>query len=98
MSATVPTLIPHSDTWTFFDGTWHEGNVALMGPRTHAAWLGSVVFDGGRVFEGCAPDLDRHMQRINESARRFHLKPLVGHDEWMGLAREGVKRFSPGAA
>jgi branched-chain amino acid aminotransferase len=35
-----------SKTWTFFNGDWHEGNVAIMGARTHAAWLGSMVFDG----------------------------------------------------
>src|SRR5215471_6488982 len=38
-----------SKTWTFFDGDWHEGNVAIMGARTHAAWLGSMVFDGARL-------------------------------------------------
>ncbi len=98
MSATVTTLQPHSLTWTFFDGDWHEGNVAIMGPRTHAAWLGTTVFDGARIYEGCAPDLDKHMRRINESARRFHLRPLVSHDQWMALAREGAARFAPGAA
>ena len=97
MTATVPTRVPHSATWTFFEGDWHEGNVAIMGPRTHAAWLGSMVFDGARAYDGVAPDLDRHMARVNESARRFHLKPLVSDDEWMGLARDGIKRFAPGA-
>ena len=47
-------------TWTYVDGDWHEGNVAIVGPRTHAFWLGSSVFDGARWFEGVAPDLDRH--------------------------------------
>jgi branched-chain amino acid aminotransferase len=98
MSPIVPTRRPHSATWTFFEGDWHEGNVAIMGPRTHAAWLGSMVFDGGRTYDGAAPDLDRHMARINTSARRFRLKPLVSEAEWMGLARDGVKRFAPGAA
>ena len=37
----VSTLRPVSRTWTFFEGDWHEGNVAIMGPRTHAAWLGT---------------------------------------------------------
>ena len=55
----------HSKTWTFFDGDWHEGNVPIMGPRTHAAWLGSMVFDGARAFEGVTPDLDRHCARVN---------------------------------
>jgi branched-chain amino acid aminotransferase len=38
--------ISYSQTWTFFEGEWHDGNVPIMGPRTHAAWLGSTVFDG----------------------------------------------------
>ena len=89
MSATVSTAAPVSATWTFFEGDWHEGNVAIMGPRTHGAWLGSTVFDGARAFDGVAPDLDLHMARVNESARRFMLKPVVDHDTWMGLARDG---------
>jgi branched-chain amino acid aminotransferase len=84
----------HSKTWTFFDGDWHEGNVPIMGPRTHAAWLGSMVFDGARTFEGVTPDLDLHCARVNKSAESFFLKPLVSLDTWMGLAKEGIKRFS----
>src|ERR1700738_2065879 len=38
--------VSHSQTWTFFQGQWHEGNVPIMGPRTHGLWLGSTVFDG----------------------------------------------------
>ena len=38
--------VSYSQSWTFFEGDWHEGNVPIMGPRTHAAWLGSAVFDG----------------------------------------------------
>src|ERR1700747_3405979 len=95
--AQITKPVSFSATWTFFEGDWHEGNVAIMGPRTHAAWLGSTVFDGARTFEGCAPDLDRHMARVNESARRFNLKPIVSEDQWIGLARDGVKRFAAGA-
>src|SRR5579872_1372990 len=98
MTAVVSTYAATSQTWTFFEGDWHEGNVAIMGPRTHAAWLGSTVFDGGRVYEGVAPDLERHMARVNESAAAFRLKPLVSLDEWLGLARDGAKRFAPDAA
>jgi branched-chain amino acid aminotransferase len=66
-----------SRTWTFFEGEWHEGNVAIMGVRTHATWLGSTVFDGARAFEGAAPDLDRHCARVNLSAANFGLRPNV---------------------
>src|ERR1700693_5967370 len=98
MMARTTAPVNFSQTWSYFEGDWHEGNVAIMGPRTHAAWLGSTVFDGARTFDGLAPDLDRPLARINESARRFDLKPLVSEDEWMGLTRDGVKRFAPGAA
>jgi branched-chain amino acid aminotransferase len=86
-----------SETWTFFEGAWHEGNVPIMGPRTHAAWLGSTVFDGARAFEGVAPDLDRHCARINQSAVHFKLKPVVDSETWLGLAREGIARFAADA-
>ncbi len=82
-----------SQTWTFFEGEWHEGNVPLWGARTHAIWLGSSVFDGARVFEGVAPDLDLHCARVNASAKTMFLKPGLAVEEWMGLAREGMKKF-----
>src|ERR1700719_980044 len=100
MAIMIPTVKPvsYSQTWTFFEDDWHEGNVPIMGPRTHGAWLGSTVFDGARAYEGVAPDLDLHMARVNESARRFGLRPMVAHETWMELAREGIRRFPPGAA
>ncbi|MBV8837527.1 MAG: branched-chain amino acid aminotransferase [Alphaproteobacteria bacterium] len=87
-----------SKTWTFLDGDWHEGNVPIMGPRTHAAWLASCVFDGARAFEGVTPDLDLHCARINDSAPKLFLKPLVPHDTWTGLVADGLKKFDPAAA
>ena len=48
--------IAWSQTVTFFADDWHEGNVPIMGPRTHAAWLCTSVFDGARAFEGTMPD------------------------------------------
>src|SRR5215470_5271555 len=84
-------------TWTFFDGDWHEGNVPIMGPRTHAAWLGSSVFDGARAFEGVTPDLDLHVVRVNESAKKMFLKPQVTIETWIGLVADGLSRFERGA-
>lgn len=82
-----------SKTWTYFEGDWHEGNVPIMGPRTHAAWLCSLVFDGARAFEGVTPDLDLHCARVNDSAKKLYLKPLVSTEEWIKLAHEGIARF-----
>ena len=82
-----------SQTWTFYEGEWHEGNVPLWGARTHAIWLGSSVFDGARAFEGVAPDLDLHCARVNASAKTMFLKPSVSVGDMVGLTREGMKKF-----
>jgi branched-chain amino acid aminotransferase len=95
--AEIVKSVSYSPSWTFFEGNWREGNVPIMGARTHAAWLGSTVFDGARAFEGVAPDLDRHCARVNQSAINFKLKPVVDTDTWLGLAHEGIARFAPGA-
>ena len=59
----MPTSSGWSKTWTFFEGDWHEGNLPIMGVRSHASWLGSMVFDGARAFEGVVPDIDLHCAR-----------------------------------
>jgi branched-chain amino acid aminotransferase len=82
-----------SKTWTYYENAWHEGNLPIMGVRTHAAWLCSMVFDGARSFEGVAPDLDLHCERVNDSAQKLFLKPTVSSEEWVRLAREGIARF-----
>jgi len=87
-----------SKTWTFYEGDWHEGNIPIMGVRDHAAWLCSSVFDGARTFEGVSPDLDLHCARVNASAETMHLKPTVSEETWMGLTRDGIKRFDKEAA
>lgn len=94
-------MIPATDrskTWTFFEDQWHEGNVPIMGSRTHAAWLCSVVFDGARAFEGVTPDLELHCARVNDSAAKLFLKPIVSTETWVQLAREGISRFDKDAA
>ncbi len=85
-----------SQTWTFFQGEWHEGNIPLWTVRTHAIWLGSSVFDGARVFEGVAPDLDLHCARVNASAKTMHLNAGVPTDQWIELVHDGMKKFAPG--
>ena len=90
--------VSFSPTWTFFEGDWHEGNVPIMGARTHAAWLCSVVFDGARAFEGVTPDLELHCARVNDSAKKLFLKPMVNVETWVRLTREGMARFDRDAA
>lgn len=96
MASPVP-LRPISQTWTFFQGAWREGNSAILGPRTHGAWLGSMVFDGARAFEGVTPDLDLHLARVNNSAHEMLLEPLLSVEEWRTLVDEGLRKFAPDA-
>ena len=84
---------PRSTTWTYVDGEWIAGNPPLIGPTSHAMWLGTSVFDGARWFDGLAPDLDLHCQRINRSATALGLKPTKTAEEIASLALEGVQKF-----
>lgn len=79
--------------WTWYRGEWLSGNPQIMGPMTHAPWLGSCVFDGARAFEGVAPDLDLHCQRIVRSAHSFGLKVEKTAEEIEALIREGIAKF-----
>lgn len=87
-----------SETWTYIDGSWRPGNDAVLGPRSHAFWQGSSVFDGARAFEGVMPDLDLHCARVNRSAVAMGLAATMAAGEIAELAREGVAKFAPGTA
>jgi branched-chain amino acid aminotransferase len=84
--------------WTYFEGRWHEGNPLIMGPMTHAPWLGSCVFDGARAFDGVAPDLDRHCQRLIASAKSFGLQATHSAEAIEAIIRDGIGKFPKGAA
>ena len=82
--------------WTYYKGTWHEGDVRILGAASHATWLGSLVFDGARHFAGVTPDLDLHCARVNASAEALGLIPTLTGSEIEALTHEGLKKFAPG--
>lgn len=82
--------------WTYWKGDWHEGDLRLLGAASHGTWLGSLVFDGARLFDGVAPDLDRHCARVNDSALALGLAPTLTGEEIEALTFEGLKKFAPG--
>ncbi|WP_310620794.1 branched-chain amino acid aminotransferase [Flexibacterium corallicola] len=86
-------MAEYSKTWTWFDGQWLEGNPSLWGPRTHASWLGSSVFDGARGFDGMMPDIALHSSRVNDSAVALGMKPTMRTEEIVELSREGMRKF-----
>ena len=80
-------------TWTYVDGDWLEGNPPLIGPVSHAMWLGSTVFDGARLVRWrrarSRPALPAG-QPLGGCAgnARHHAGRAIE-----GLAREGLKKF-----
>jgi branched-chain amino acid aminotransferase len=89
---------PATTSICYFRGQWAEGAVPLMTSATNAAWLANTVFDGARAFEGVAPDLDRHCERVIRSAHTLGLQPTKTAEEIQALALEGVSFFPHGTA
>ncbi len=83
---------------TWFEGTWHKGNVAIMRAADHGSWLGSTVFDGARQFEGLTPDLLAHCQRVNRSAMALGLTPTQTPERIMEIVQEGLALFAKEAS
>jgi len=77
--------------WTYFNGTWHEGDLAVMKAADHGMWLGTLVFDGARAFDGLVPDLAAHLQRVNASADIMGLKPTHSVAELTSITLEGLR-------
>ncbi|HBQ37219.1 MAG TPA: branched-chain amino acid aminotransferase [Rhodobacteraceae bacterium] len=84
--------------WTYFNDAWHQGDLAVMNAADHGTWLGSLVFDGARSFEGVVPDLGPHCQRANDSAHALGLKPTLSAQEMIDLTMQGLEKFAPDAA
>jgi branched-chain amino acid aminotransferase len=84
--------------WTYFNGAWHPGDLPVMNAADHGTWLGSLVFDGARSFDGVVPDLDRHCARVNNSAHVMGYNPTLSVEELMALTMEGLEKFAADAA
>ena len=83
---------------TYFDGTWHAHDVAILRAADHGAWLGSGVFDGARLVDGLTPDLDLHCARVNRSAEALMLTPTVTTADMVEIVKEGLAAYAPGSA
>jgi branched-chain amino acid aminotransferase len=82
---------------TYFDGSWHAGDAMIMRAGDHGAWLGTTVFDGARYFGGIAPDLDRHLARVNRSAEALMITPSVTTEDMLEIVREGLALYPKNA-
>jgi branched-chain amino acid aminotransferase len=78
------------------DGRWYDEQPKLLGPMDHAMWMASVAFDGARAFDGLAPDLDRHCERLIDSTRKMLLEPTLSAGEVEELCRDAIRRLPRG--
>jgi branched-chain amino acid aminotransferase len=84
-----------SNISTYFEGSWHDGDISVMRASDHGAWLGSTVFDGARYFNGRAPDLRAHCARVNRSAEALMIRPTIDTEQMVEIVRLGLKRYGP---
>ncbi len=78
---------------TYHDGIWHEGDIPVMRAADHGMWLGSNVFDGARMAHGLTPDMRRHCERLNASARALMVTPSVSAEDMVEIIRDGLKSY-----
>lgn len=83
---------------TYFDGQWHDGDLAVVRAGDQALFGGAMVFDGARYVDGRTPDLDLHCARVNRSAEALMLRPTVSADDMIEIVREGLSRYPKDAA
>ncbi|MEM9432549.1 MAG: branched-chain amino acid aminotransferase [Pseudomonadota bacterium] len=79
---------------TYFNGTWHDGDVMIMRAADHGSWLGTTVFDGARYFDGVSPDLEAHCARVNASAAALMITPTVSTSDMVALIEEGLATYA----
>lgn len=77
----------------YHEGHFTEGNPPVMGPMDQSFWMATQVFDGGRVFDGLAPDLDKHCARAVASARYLGMDPKQSPEEVLDIALRTARMF-----
>ena len=79
----------------YIGGRWVEGNPPLITAYSHGTWMGTIVFDGARAFEGVTPDLDRHCAPPQLAACRVSAARVVrGRATAPSRARVRIARSS----
>ncbi|MDA8747030.1 branched-chain amino acid aminotransferase [Litoreibacter sp.] len=83
--------------WLYWnDGEWREEEQRLLSLKDNSFWMGNSVFDGARVVDDLAPDLDLHCERAIVSAERMLMKSKISAEELTQICREGAKKFPKG--
>ncbi len=78
---------------TYFEGSWHDGDVPIMRAADHGSWLGTTVFDGARAVNGLTPDLEAHCARVNRSAEALMITPTVSTADMVAIVLDGLGAY-----
>lgn len=81
------------DISTWFEGRWHSGDARVLRGSDHGVWMGTLVFDGARMFEDCVPDLDLHCARIVRSAEAMGMIAPMEGPQIAALIRERLSYY-----
>lgn len=87
-----------ADIFTYHNEQWHNGSVPILRSADHGTWLGTLVFDGARWFNGQVPDLEPHCERVNASALALGMNPTQSVANMIDCVREGLKKFNEDSA
>ncbi|TNE37477.1 MAG: branched-chain amino acid aminotransferase [Alphaproteobacteria bacterium] len=77
----------------FYNGDWYDECPRVIGPMDHSFWMASTVFDGARSYQGMAPDLDLHCQRLGRSAKALGMIPTMEDGEVLDLCKQAVRKL-----
>ncbi|MEE2773578.1 MAG: branched-chain amino acid aminotransferase [Pseudomonadota bacterium] len=91
-------MVTGTNVQTYFREEWIAGDAMVMRAADHGSWLGTSVFDGARYFEGVAPDLLGHCERVNRSAKAMMITPTVSTEKMVEIIWDGLRKCSSEAA
>lgn len=77
----------------YYEGSWRNEAPMVAGPTDLGFWSANSVFDGARAIRGCAPDLDRHCDRLIRSAKAIGLSPDMTGAQVLDLCVEGIRKL-----
>lgn len=86
-----------SNSITYFNGAWVDGDTPLISGMSSGGWVASTVFDGIRGIHGTIPDGDLHCQRLIASSLGLGHAPPVSWQEVLELCWQGLRRFDDNA-
>src|SRR5205809_1197634 len=76
----------------WIDGTYHDRSDAKVSVFDHGLLYGDGVFEGIRVYRGRVFKLERHLERLYESAHAVRLDIGVRSDDLAALVLEACRR------